>query len=468
MRAGDLLRPLKSQLGDETYERVGDWLRPVYRATRYDVVQPMQNRLRFWNRLRDVPEWDVADRDVLFVVVDCLRSDHVSRTGYDRETTPFLDGLTGHSRDCVAAAPWTYSSVPSLLTGLYPHNHGAAYDQALRNQSVGNPPATIHEDVYTLPEILARAGYETYFSSAIVTAELPVRGRFGRTEIHHDAPADELVDDFLKWWDAADTSRFGYLQFGDLHAPLHRPEATPFGDVADLPDIERWDFTTTTEPREEFERYRRERIRLYDTVLRFVDTQLRRLFEALAERGDLDDALIVVTSDHGEEFWERAELERQHFHDPRGVYGTGHGHALVPEVLFVPLFLAGGWEHATDDVVSTTDVVPTVLSELGLSTDLLAAYDGVPLQRLPTDRAVLSEEIAYGYDQQAVVYDSNLLIDSPHESEAVVLDLAADRQVDDEDLEAELRSFLSDDKRVGRASVIDPRTQDRLADLGYL
>ncbi|SFG73260.1 Arylsulfatase A [Halopelagius inordinatus] len=467
MRIDDLLRSVKSSFGEETYDLLRERLRPLYRTARYDVVQPVQNRLRFERRLRDVPAQQLDDRDVLFVVVDCLRNDHLSRAGYDRETTPFLDSLSGYSPNCVAAAPWTYSSVPSLLSGLYAHNHGAAYDQELRNQSVKNPPATVREDVYTLPELLAKDGYETYFDSAIVTAELPVRGRFERTAVHHDAPADELIDRFLDWWDSTGESRFGYLQLGDLHSPLHRPEESPFGEVEDVPNVERWDFTTTTEPREEFETYRRERIRLYDTVLRSVDAELRRLFEALSARGDLDDTLVVVTGDHGEEFWERVELERRHFHDPRGAYGTGHGHALVPEVLFVPLILAGGWEHNTDGVVSTTDVVPTVLAELG-ARDSVGEYDGVPLDRPPEDRVVLSEEIAYGYDQQAVVRGSHLLIDSPHESETVVLDLESDRQIDDPDVEAELRSFLTDDKRVGDPSHLDSRTEDQLADLGYL
>ncbi|SFR74007.1 Arylsulfatase A [Halogeometricum rufum] len=455
-------------MDEETYERIRARVSPLYRTAKYDVVQPVQNRLRFRRRLRETPEHRIDDRDVLIVAVDCLRNDHLSRAGYDRETTPFLDGLPGYSPNCVSAAPWTYSSVPSILTGQYPHNHGAAYDQELRNQSVNNPPATIRDDVYALPELLAKAGYDTYFASAIVTAELPLRGRFERSSVEHDAPADELVDGFLDWWDSTDESRFGYLQLGDLHSPLHRPANAPFGEVEDVPDVERWDFTTRTDPQEEFETYRRERIRLYDTVLRFVDEELRRLFDALAARSDLDDTLIVVTSDHGEEFWERVELERRHFHDPRGVYGTGHGHALVPEVLFVPLILAGGWEHATDELVSTTDIVPTVLSELGLDDDSLSTCDGVPIDRLPAERAVLSEEIAYGYDQQAVVRDSHLLIDSPHESESVVLNTDEDRLVEDPEIEAELRSFLTDDKHVGDPSTLDSRTQDQLADLGYL
>jgi arylsulfatase A-like enzyme len=315
---------------------------------------------------------------------------------------------------------------------------------------------------------LAKGGYDTYFSSAIVTAELPIRGRFERTDVHHDAPADEMVKQLLRWWDRTDSPRFGYVHLGDLHEPVHQPSEHPFGEIADAPNLRRWRFTRTTEPRDEFDKYRRERIRLYDTAIRFVDSQIERLFEMLTERGELDDTLIILTSDHGEEFWERVEFEREHFHDPRGIFGTGHGHALIPEVINVPLIITEGSAEEMSDRVSTIDIVPTVLSELGVSREALSSFDGVPLQRDTTDRAVLSEEIAYGYDQQAVVQDNHLLIHSPYEDEIVVLDLDSDQETVDTDIEAGLIRHLPNEKRAGERSTIDTATRDRLSDLGYL
>lgn len=470
MRVGDLYRRIRSEMDEETVDKMRTVLRPLYRTAIYDVLQPVQNRVRFRRRLRDVPAYDVGDRDVLFIVVDCLRNDHLSRADYERETTPFLDSVGTYYPNCVTAAPWTYPSVPSILTGRYPHNHGAIYETELRDQGMGNPPAIVRDEVYTLPELLGKAGYDTYFSSAVVTAELPIRGRFERSDVHHDAPADEMVDHLLDWWDSADGDRFGYVQLGDLHAPLRRPDDQPFGEVPDIPHIERWNFTRTTEPREEFETYRRERIRFYDNVLRFVDGQLQRLEEALAQRNELDDTLIVVTGDHGEEFWERVDLEREYFHDPRGVYGTGHGHALIPEVLFVPLIIAGGRGDPTSEWTSTTDIVPTVLADLNVSAEKLSVYDGVPLplERPAGDRAVLSEEVGYGYDQRAVVRDSHLLISSPHENKTVLFDLEADRSIDDPPLKAELKEYLTGEKHAGETSRIDEETRDRLSDLGYM
>jgi arylsulfatase A-like enzyme len=343
------------------------------------------------------------------------------------------------------------------------------FDTAERNQGLGNPPATVRKEVYTLPERLAKAGYDTYFMSAIVTAELPIRGRFNKATVEHDARADVLVNGLLEWWDDAAGPRFGYVQLGDLHAPLARPEKMPFGSVPDIQNVDRWDFTTTTEPREEFETYREARIRLYDSNLRFVDEQLRRLFAALSERDELEDTLILITGDHGEEFWERVALERQHFDDPRGVYGTGHGHALIPEVLFVPLVIHGSDLTASEDWTSTVDITPTVLTELGATEQALEGFDGVALQKTPPDnRAVLAEEIAYGYDQQAVVRGEHHLIDSPHEAASVLLDLSTGEPVVDDAVEAELRMLMPTEKHHGETATIDTETQERLADLGYL
>ena len=472
MNVRSIYNRMKSRVDDEWVDRAKDALSPVYRTAIYNAYQPVQNRIQFRRRLQNVPQYDFDDRDVLFLVVDCLRNDHLSRSGYSRETTPFLDSVGTYHPNCVSAAPWTYPSVPSILTGLYPHNHGAIFEADRRNNAMNTPLASVRDDVHTLSEILAKDGYETFLTAGIVTAELSVRGRFRRANAHydgvHDAPANEMVDHLLDWWDSTDGNRFGYVHFADLHADLRRPEVQPFGAVPDIPDLEHWDYTHTTEPQEEFDRYRRERTRLYDTNLHFLDTQIRRLFKALAERGDLDDTLIVVLGDHGEEFWERVELQRAHFDDPRGIYGTGHGHALIPEVLFVPLIIVGGDDQPTDDWVSTTDVAPTVLTELGLPDEHVSAYDGVPLQRPETGRAVLSEEVAYGWDQQAVVRDNHLLIHSPHEDETVVLDLKTDDLVDDDDLEAELKGYLAEEKRSGNTATIDSQTKNQLADLGYI
>ena len=425
-----------------------------------------QRKVKFYRRVSSAPDYDLSTKDVLFLVIDCLRADHLSPQ-YIRETTPFLDELDGLTTTSVSTAPWTFSSVPSILSGLYPHNHGAAYEDILRNQDEGNPPNSIRQDVYILPELLAGSGYDTHLITSITTAEIPLRGRFHSQSVHHNAPARTLVDELLTWWKSHEQSpRFGYVQFGDLHEPLQQPNSQPFGEIANIDGITRWRFGKTTEPTEEFERYRRERIRLYDTILRRVDQELKRLFEQLEARNELDDTIIVITGDHGEEFWEREVFERENFHDPRDIYGIGHGHALIPEVLNVPLIIPD-MDCKTPELVSGVDITPTVLSELGLPETELENLDGVPLNNASSNRTLLAEEIAYGFDQQTVITEEYQLIHSPHENKDVLIDLSQDMVIDDDDIIESLLKHTATNRQFGETLSIDAGTEKQLSDLGY-
>ncbi|WP_436932555.1 sulfatase-like hydrolase/transferase [Halosimplex halobium] len=112
----------------------------------------------------------------------------------------------------------------------------------------------------------------------------------------------------------------------------------------------------------------------YDSVLREVDESLRSF---LSDLDDREGTIVVVTSDHGEEFWEYGQFEREHFEDPRGIAGVGHRHALVPPVLEVPILSDSVSIAQSDGPASTVDIVPTILRELGV--DHPDGLDGVPL-----------------------------------------------------------------------------------------
>lgn len=206
-------------------------------------------------------------QNVLIITVDCLRNDRISRTGYQRETTPFLDSLNSFT-PAIAAASWTFSSVPSILTGLYPHHHGAAYsDDSSRNQDLTNPPNGVRDDVSTVAEVLGASGYKTKFMTAIGTAAVPIQGRFKSMEQHHDADAGTMLSKLQQWWNRESGPKFGYVQLGDLH----EPEQTYFGEIPDIEGIDRWRFTSGDIQSDEFEEYRSARGLLYDTLVRFVD-----------------------------------------------------------------------------------------------------------------------------------------------------------------------------------------------------
>lgn len=439
---------------------------PGYKRLR-EVWRTAENATEFRRRLPSVPRIELGtDRNVLFLVVDCLRADHTSGGEYDRRTTPFLDEY-GEQTTAVSAAPWTYPSVPSILTGRYPHNHGAVFTEELRHEGQLGTVRQLVEDAYTLPELLTAAGYGSFFATAIPTAGISMRGRLPSRKISQHAPAERLTDRLLNWWDEQEGPRFGYVHFGDLHEPLSIPEREPFGPIPDIEGIDGWRFTDTVEPVDEFSRFRRNRIRLYDTNIREIDAQIERIHRYLRERGTLSDTLVIVLGDHGEEFWEWAALERERFYSPRGIYGVGHGHALFPEVVDVPLILINNQDPIKRDPVSTVDVVPTVLSELGAATDRIGGLDGRPLDERRDDRVLLSEEIAYGYDQIAVVHGDDHLIHSPHDEVTLLIDRSTGELASDSGTMEELLGFTGYEQRSGRVTGIDEETRQQLSELGY-
>ena len=421
-----------------------------------------RDRIAYSTRSADVPTLDLDEAsNVLIITVDCLRNDRLSKTGYRRDTTPFLDGFGTHTA-AIAPAPWTFSSVPSILSGLYPHRHGAAYSEdASRNHDLSNPPNGIRDDVFTLPELLDGNGYSSAFFTAIETAAIPIRGRFPTVGHHHDVDAETLSSHLLDWWNDQTGPRFGYIQFGDLHEPLHEPESNPFGSIPDVEGVDRWRFEDGDIDSDEFDAYRSAKILLYDTLVREVDTAIMHLLEELQER---EDTIIVVTSDHGEEFWEYTEFERENFTDPRGVYGVGHGHALVPPVLEVPIISNISGLSKQNSYRSLTDLVPTILRSQSANIDL--DFDGVPLQET-RESPPLSEEIAYGNNQISVTDDDHHLIHVPETGEVVTIDFETGTELSDQALEDQLLEFLPASRRTGTAVSVSEDVESRLSELGY-
>lgn len=424
----------------------------------------LKGRITYASRASDVPPLALDEKqNVLIITIDCLRNDRISHTGYQRDTTPFIDSL-GSVTPAIAAAPWTFSSVPSILTGLHPHNHGAAYaDDSSRNQDLNNPPNGIREDVYTLAEFLGSSGYKTKFITAVGTAAIPLEGRFKAVQRHHDANAEVVLSKIRDWWSTESGPKFGYVQLEDLHEPLHEPETTPFGEIPDVDGIDRWRFTSGGIQNEEFEQYRSARELLYDTLVHQVDKQIERV---LGELKELNETLVVVTSDHGEEFWEYKQFEEENFDDSRGISGVGHGHALVPPVVEVPIVTNIDEVPSVGSRRSTTDIVPTILQELGVEPSI--AFDGNPLQdAFYADEPVLSQEVAYGPNQISVTDGEAHLIYVPMDDRSVLIDFETGNPIIDSSLEAELLRNVPQERVTGSDVDLSEDVQAQLSDLGY-
>lgn len=429
-----------------------------------DNIRGLRSRILYESRDADVPSLTFEDpENVLIITIDCLRNDHLSKSGYQRDTTPFIDSL-GSYTPAIASAPWTFSSVPSILTGLYPHRHGAVYsDDSERNHDLSDPPNGVRDDVFTIAELLDANGYETKFITAIGTAAVPIEGRFKSMEQHHDADAETLLSEMRNWWNSESGSKFGYVQLGDLHEPLHKPDTNYFGEIPEVDGIDRWRFTSGNINNEEFEKYRDARELLYDTLVRYIDGEIKRTLDGLAE---LNDTIVIVTSDHGEEFWEYKDFEEAHFEDPREISGVGHGHALVPPVIEVPIVSNIANIPSFKTRRSLTDIVPTVLHELGA--DLSFDFDGYPLQKTTsTNQPVLSQEIAYGPNQISVTDANKHLIYTPVDDRVVMIDFDTGESITDSEQEEKLLNHIPRERATGTQVDISEDVQQRLSDLGY-
>jgi arylsulfatase A-like enzyme len=325
--------------------------------------------------------------DLILISVDCLRADHVGAYGYSRPTTPRLDSFAERSvvfESAVASAPWTIPSHMSMLTGLPPSLHGLADHQ---DAFWGGTAKLLSPAVPYLPELLARAGYETH---AVVTgAPLSTDYGFQRgfstfRELAPDASA--AVDSALNVLSRTrEEGQFLFLHLVDPHAP-YQPKVDfhdyasnfieRFGprpdDISDLVAM----VGNETQPRDRADV--EGVIQLYDAAIAYVDQHLGRLFDELEARGILEHAIVVVTADHGEGFFEHGLWQ--------------HSKSLYQDLVHVPLIVR--WPdraHARVAVpAGLVDILPTFLEAAGIPAP---PTEGEDLRRL-LSRGARSSAIA--------------------------------------------------------------------------
>jgi len=332
-------------------------------------------------------------------MVDTLRADHTSLYGYERPTTPFLEELGAQSvvfERARAQAGCTFPSVNSILTSRYPfdfYRHGPG--------NMGIPDA-----FPSIAEILKGLGHTTIAVSAspIVRAtpsKFNPSAGFGR--------GFDIFDESCLWRSAECVNKraiellttvegpfFLYLHYMDPHDPYLPPAAHDhrFAGAFKGPDfIAAGNPNPIAEmlydggPEVDFdERDIQHMVDLYDEEILYFDTMLGELVGGLDERGILDHSVLVVTSDHGEEF-----LEHGHVKHCRGVWDT------LTRVPLIIRFPGGRGARIVETPVQLIDLLPTVLESLGVSADGLG-MEGVNLRPLlegatpPRDLAFSDQE----------------------------------------------------------------------------
>ena len=330
--------------------------------------------------LAELPEPSAEAPNVLLVIWDTVRAMTLSLYGYDRSTTPGLERLASSSvvfDRAIATSPWTLPSHASIFTGHEHQDHSADWRTPLDDE---------HR---TLAEVLSSEGYAAggfvgniwyagagfgldrgfawYDDRVVPSADViahswwlsrtvvnAVWEAVGVPQTHFRKTAEQVNEAFLDWQSARDERPFfAFLNYFDAHEPYLPPEPFNLQFAQTQPRYWMpWYGTYTADDIAQF-------TDAYDSCLYYVDYATDRLLEELEARGVLENTIVIVTADHGEEFGEHgADLMR-------------HGRSLYAPVLHVPLLISypprfsGGIRRT--EPVSIRDIPATILDLAGVS-----------------------------------------------------------------------------------------------------
>jgi arylsulfatase A-like enzyme len=363
--------------------------------------------------------------NIVVVLIDTLRADHLSCYGYPRQTTPCIDRIADTGvvyENAISSAAWTPPSHASLFTGTYPSRHGVDRSHLL-----------LSPDLTPLPEALRRNGYKTFGVSsnywlsretrfdrgfdrfvhswqlvqteggnaplerqqrkhdlALETLAAPshahgllhtcgsaVNGMFERTtrglrrsfHLYDDGAwrVNSVVRRWLSDWKRLDQPFFAFIHYLEPHlryAPpgryrrLHLPRGVDDARASRV-NQDAWHYITgrTQMGEEDFAILRG----LYDGEISYVDSRVGQLYAALKEHGLLDNTVLVITSDHGENLGEHGLMD--------------HAYCLYDTLLHVPLIVCGPSDFSraqrVRQPVQTLDLFPSILSMAGIRDERL-------------------------------------------------------------------------------------------------
>ncbi len=409
-----------------------------------------------WLEYRPAPVGpDAGFKNLLIVTFDTTRADRIGAYGYPKAQTPNLDRIAQNGvlfERCLTVAPITLPSHISILTGLYPYNHGA------RNNGTHNVPA----DITTIAETLSAEGFAT---GATVSA-LVLDSRYGLDQgfDHYDdnlANAEKAPMFMFRETKALDTSKravrwlqdrgserwFMWVHFFDPHANYNPPEEFAMDDP-------------------------------YDGEISYADAGMGELMQALSNMGKLDDTLVVMTADHGEALGEHGE--------------STHGMFVYDATTRVPLLMSHpGLQPGlrVPDAVSSVDIVPTTLELLDIQSEVI--FDGVSMaqsirhgddgrvSRPPVYQEAMNPFYNHGWSDLRALRDSNARYVKAPRPELYDLfrdgrelnNLLPGAETEAAPFISQLKTMLADgelDSRGDDIRSMDPDMREALAAMGYV
>jgi arylsulfatase A-like enzyme len=326
--------------------------------------------------------------NILWIVMDTVRADHLSCYGYYRDTTPNIDEIASEGilfENAISAAPWTPPSHASMFTGMFPSRHGMDAEHMW-----------LDEDFQTVAEVLRLHGYRTFaysnnphidptrnLSQGFDTLEVTQGGKLKAgsqltdllkaTEIKIIIQNYLLMDDgarrtnevVKKWISDAhqeETPFFVFINYMEAHARYHPPEsyAMPYlpedVNMAEAMSVGKGLLPYIT-GRVEYDAEDFEILRaLYDGEISYLDFKMGQLFDYMEELKILDNTILIIAADHGENFGEHHLVQ--------------HAFCVYDTLLHVPLIIRypASFEAGirVDEQVQLTDIFPTLLDITGI------------------------------------------------------------------------------------------------------
>ena len=347
-------------------------------------------------------------RNIILVTVDCLRADHLHCYNYPRSTTPFIDVLAEKGAlftSFFANGPFTAAAFPALLTSTYALDNGRYITLENRTfvseilQENGIKTAAIHSNPYLSSQFRYNRGFD-YFEDFLgiqqpskSVLKLLQRGNsmvnkvLKRAKFFYETKsivknciklreipyvsAESITACALRWVESISPDPFFlWIHYMDLHEPyiiVNTGVQQPYSKhVSTL---------LQSKLLSNNQKYIQSIIDVYDDKLRYIDHNVKMLYSFLEKKKMLKNSVLVITSDHGQEFYEHG--------------GFGHKAVYYDEILHIPLVVYGHKKMQSDSLGSQVDIPPTILSLYDITPPL--DYYGSSVFLDPEEKVVISE-----------------------------------------------------------------------------
>ena len=388
------------------------------------VAERGLNRLSEWSGIKYLPADSSGSPNLLLIVMDTVRAQNTSMHGYRRLTTPFLDHISQKGvqfERAFSTSNWTLPSHASMFTGRWHHELSVGWEAPL-DDTYPTLGEVLYDHGYLTSGFVANTEYcsydfgldrgfvhyEDYGTSAadvlnsaslgrLAAGNPTLRRKMNFFDILGRKNAAKINQDFLGWLSRTNQRPFfSFINYYDAHDPYLPPQPykNKFGpterDVLLIDEL-----MYSEEPVDIPGAFIQAELDAYDGALAYIDQLIRSLMDELGRMGELENTLLIITSDHGEEFGEHGLFR--------------HTNSLYLPTLFVPLTILfpGGVPDAmvVSNEVSLRDLPATVLDLLGLEDE--SVFPGYTLSRFwnGLEAGVGQEE---GYLLSEVNYAPNL------------------------------------------------------------